>query len=211
MSALPPAEQFEDFEQQHAAARFGMWIFLVSELMLFAGLFALYAAYRVLYPADFAAAAGHDDVIIGTSNTAVLLTSSLAVALALHAARLERPRAAMWLLLASIALGLLFLTLKGVEYAEHFRDGIFPGAAYHYAAMPAPGARIFFTLYFLTTGLHALHVTAGLVILGWLAVGCAHGRYTPASHTALELGGLYWHLIDIVWIFLWPMLYLLHR
>lgn len=210
MSARPLAEQFESIERQRYAVRFGVWVFLASETLLFAGLFALYAAYRVMYPAGFDAAAAHDDVLIGTSNTVILLTSSLAVALALHFTRTGRSGVAAWLLGFAVLLGLSFLVLKGVEYAEHFREGIFPGAHYHFAKVTLPGAIQFFTLYFLMTGLHALHVTAGMIMLVIAAVGCARRRYGPENYIFVEVGGLYWHLVDIVWIFLWPLLYLTH-
>jgi len=206
----PLAEQFEDLEKQASAARLGMWAFLGSEVLLFSGLFALYAGYRTMYPADFASAVAHDNVAIGTTNTFILLTSSLTVALAVHAIRAARARRAAGLLLASVALGLLFLVLKGFEYAEHFRQGIYPGDRYRFAELSGYGAKTFFTIYYVATGLHALHVTAGISVLGYLAWACRRGHYTPEYHMPLELGGLYWHLVDIVWIFLWPLLYLAH-
>jgi cytochrome c oxidase subunit III len=204
-------EQFEDLDKQAHAARLGMWAFLASELLLFAGLFALYAGYRVLFPVDFALAAGHNNVAIGTANTLILITSSLAVAVSLLAVRRARPRRAAALLLAGVACGLLLLVLKGVEYRQHFHEGIYPGPAYHFAELPGSGARLFFTLYFIMTGLHALHVIAGMVILSWLAAGAWRRSYSPARFVHVELGALYWHLVDVVWIFLWPMLYLMHR
>jgi cytochrome c oxidase subunit 3 len=211
---LPPprlAEQFEDMAKQTHAAHLGMWVFLGSEVLLFAGLFALYAGYRVMYPVDFASATEHNNVAIGTINTFILITSSLTVALSIHAIRGSRPRCTAYLLLASMLLGIVFLFLKGVEYAEHFHEGIFPGAAYRFADLPGYGAKLFFTLYFLMTGLHALHVIGGLIVLGWIFIGCMQGQYGEAYHTPVELGGLYWHLIDVIWIFLWPLLYLIHR
>ena len=110
-----------------------------------------------------------------------------------------------------MALGLLFLFLKGLEYAQHFREGIYPGVSYRFAEMPAFGARVFFVLYFFTTGLHALHVTGGMAALGVVGFRCLQNEYGAANHTVMELVGLYWHFVDIVWIFLWPMLYLMHR
>ena len=204
-------EQFEDLDKQAHAARLGMWAFLGSETLLFAGLIALYGAYRAMYPTDFASAVGYDNVAIGTTNTLVLITSSFTVALALHAVHREKPRLAAWLLFFSIACGALFLVLKGVEYGQHFREGIYPGVDYHFADLPAPGAKMFFSLYYLLTFLHALHVTVGMGLLLWLAAGCWRAIYTPANYIHVELGALYWHLIDIVWIFLWPLLYLMHR
>jgi cytochrome c oxidase subunit III len=203
-------EQFEDLDKQAHAARLGMWVFLASELLLFAGFFALYAGYRAMYPKDFAAAIAHDNVAIGTANTFILITSSFTVAVALHAVRAGRNRFAGWLLVFSGACGAAFLILKGVEYAQHFHEGIYPGADYHLAELPGYGARLFFILYFLATGLHALHVTAGMVILGWLAVESFRDVWSPAYDARFENGTLYWHLVDIIWIFLWPMLYLMH-
>lgn len=205
------AEQFEDLEKQTHAAHLGMWVFLGSEVLLFAGLFALYAGYRVMYLADFTAAIARDDVAIGTINTFVLITSSLTVALGVHEARLGRLRRTALFFAASLALGVVFLILKGTEYLAHFREGIFPGADYGYAALPGYGARMFFTLYFLMTGLHGIHVIGGMILLGWVLLGCVRGAYSAAYHTPVELGGLYWHLIDVIWIFLWPLLYLTHR
>jgi cytochrome c oxidase subunit 3 len=205
------APQFENLARQRDAARLGMWAFLGSEALLFTGLFALYAAYRALYRDEFAAAVTHNNATIGTTNTFILLTSSFTVALAVHQARVERPRRAALLLVASIVLAFVFLGLKLLEYSEHFREGIYPGASYRYAELPGYGAQVFFTLYFLTTGLHALHVLAGASVLAWLAFGAWRRLYTPLYHTPLELGALYWHLVDIVWIFLWPCLYLMRQ
>jgi cytochrome c oxidase subunit 3 len=203
-----PHVQYDSLERQHATARLGMWIFLGSESLLFAGLLALYAAYRFAYPAEFHAAAAHADVAIGTINTYILLTSSLTVALALHATRRGRRRATVAWLGATIGLGAAFTVLKATEYAGHLADGIAPGGWYAFAGLPAHGAVLYVTLYYLMTGLHALHVLAGLVVLSWLAFRARRGDFTPTSHIALELGGLYWHLVDLVWIFLWPLLYL---
>jgi cytochrome c oxidase subunit 3 len=211
MPAPRLAEQFEDLTKQSDAARLGMWVFLGSEMLLFAGLFALYAGYRAMYPAEFGEAVSHNSVAIGTTNTVVLITSSLTVALSVAAVRASRPRRAALLLAVSLLLGLVFLALKGAEYAQHFHEGIYPGRGYHFAELPSGGGVMFFTLYYLMTGLHALHVTAGMAVLGWLAWGCWRGRYSAEDQLHVELGGLYWHLVDIIWIFLWPMLYLMHR
>jgi cytochrome c oxidase subunit III len=203
-------EQFEDLEKQAHASRLGMWIFLSSELLLFAGLFALYTGYRVMYPTDFALAVAHDNVAIGSANTAILITSSFTVALSLPAARAGRGRVAAALLAFSIACGLAFLVLKGVEYGQHFHQGIYPGTAYDDPAMRSYGAHMFFTLYYLMTGLHAIHVMVGMGLLAWIAAGAWRGVYAAGNTVRVELVALYWHLIDVVWIFLWPMLYLMH-
>lgn len=201
--------QYDSLERQHATARLGMWVFLGSESLLFAGLIALYAAYRFAYPAEFHAAAAHADLVIGTVNTYILLTSSLTVALAIHATRRGHRRRTVALLVATIALGLAFDALKAIEYAGHLAEGLAPGHAYAFDALPARGTALYVTLYYLLTGLHALHVTGGIAVLAWLALRARRGDFTPGSHLALELGGLYWHLVDLVWIFLWPMLYLI--
>jgi cytochrome c oxidase subunit 3 len=201
--------QYDSLERQHATAQLGMWVFLGSESLLFAGLFALYAAYRFAYPAEFHAAAAHANLVIGTVNTYILLTSSLTMALAIHATRQGNRRRTVALLCATIALGLTFDVLKLVEYAGHLGEGLAPGARYSFAALPAHGVVLYVTLYYLLTGLHALHVTGGVCVLIWLAVRARRGDFTPHSHIALELGGLYWHLVDLVWIFLWPLLYLI--
>jgi cytochrome c oxidase subunit 3 len=204
------AEHFEDLEKQTHAARLGMWVFLSSEAMLFAALFALYAAYRAAYTADFTAASKHSNLLIGSINTGVLLTSSFVVAMSLDAVRRERPRRAAALLLGAAAMGFLFLVLKGIEYTGHVEEGIAPGDAYSFAALPAHGAAIFFTLYYAMTGLHALHVAGGTAILLWLARLARRGDFAPerSGHALLECGALYWHLVDAIWIFLWPIFYL---
>jgi cytochrome c oxidase subunit III len=210
MRESPLVEQFEDLGKQKDAARLGMWAFLGSEVLLFAGLFGLYAAYRSLYPREFALAILHNNATIGTVNTFVLLTSSFTVALSVHAVRVQRTRLAALLLGASVVLALVFLALKMTEYAEHFREGIYPGPRYAYHELSGYGVQMFFNLYFLTTGLHAIHVTGGAAVLVYLIFGIRKGRYSHSYDTPVELGALYWHLVDVIWIFLWPCLYLMH-
>lgn len=204
-------EQFADLGKQEHAARLGMWLFLGSESMLFTGLFALYAAYRVMYPAEMAAAVAHQNVAIGTINLILLLTASFLGALAEQSVKAGVLRRASWLFAAAVVLGLAFLGLKGVEYAQHFHEGIYPGAAYRFAALPGPGARVFFTLYYQLTGLHALHLIGGIITLSWISIGCLKGRYSSARRTPVTLAVLYWHVVDLFWIFLWPLLYLARR
>jgi cytochrome c oxidase subunit III len=201
--------QYDTIDRQHATARLGMWVFLGSEALLFAGLLALYAAYRFAYPAEFHAAASHANVVLGTINTYILLTSSLTMALAIHAIRRNHRSRTVILLAITIALGLTFEVLKGIEYAQHLSEGIAPGDYYAFDALPAHGAVLYVTLYYLLTGLHALHVAGGICVLAWLAVRAHRGDFDARRHIALELGGLYWHLVDLVWIFLWPLIYLI--
>jgi cytochrome c oxidase subunit 3 len=200
--------QYQDLEQQTHAARLGMWIFLASEVLFFSGLFALYTAYRLEYGEAFRIAAGHTDLVLGTANTFILLTSSLLVALSVHAVRRSwRAGAAAWLLGGAAALGILFLVLKILEYVRHFREGFYPGPYYSNTELPEQGARIFFDLYYAMTGLHALHMTAGIALLGWMIL-LARRRLSADYYTPLELSGMYWHFVDIVWVFLWPLFYL---
>jgi cytochrome c oxidase subunit 3 len=207
-AALRP--YFADLAQQTHAARLGMWGFLGSELLFFGALFVLYAGYRAEYTEEFRAAAQHTDLWLGSANTVILITASFLVALAVVGVRIGgSARRAAWLLVVAAVLGVVFMVLKGLEYAHHFRDGIYPGTYYHFATLPQDGAKLFFTLYYMMTGLHALHVLAGIVLLLALAWWTHRGRYSEGWHTPLELGGLYWHLVDVVWIFLWPIFYLL--
>jgi cytochrome c oxidase subunit 3 len=204
----PVAEHFQDLERQQHAVRLGMWAFLSSETLLFAGLFGLLAGYRAMYTADFLAASHHNNVAIGTANTFILITSSFSVAWALHSVRHGARRVAALCLVLTVALGATFLGLKTVEYADHFRHGIQPGSYYSFEEMPSHGAKLFFTLYYFLTGLHALHVLGGMTFLALLIRPVVRGRYGEAHHVPLENGALYWHLVDLIWIFLWPLLYL---
>ncbi len=205
---IPLREWFEDIDKQDHAARLGMWLFLASEALLFAGLFGLYTCYRIAHAADFLAASRHNNVYLGTLNTVVLITSSFTVAWAIHSLQAGRPRAAVRSLALTLLLGASFLVVKGVEYRQHFHDGIFPSSYYRFAELPQSGARLFFTLYYFMTGLHALHVVGGMTWVAATLVLVRRGRLGAARPLGLELAGLYWHLVDLVWIFLWPLLYL---
>lgn len=202
---------YSDPRQRTHALHLGMWMFLGSETLLFAGLFGLYASYRAEFPSEFAVGVAHNNALIGTANTAVLIISSFFVAWGVHSIRGSRRRPCMISLGVAVLLGLTFLVLKSIEYTEHLRAGLAPGAHFSSTMLPARGFALFYTLYFVMTGLHALHVVAGITILTWLAIRVRRGRTRRDHRTELELGGLYWHLVDIVWIFLWPLLYLTHR
>ncbi len=181
--------------------RVAVWIAIASEALLFAGLFALYAAYRSQHGVAFHAAAARDVAWIGGTNTMILLASSFAMALAIHLARAGRRRAARGAATAVLALGSTFLVLKLYEWHLHIDDGIVPGAS---GDLAARGAILFFSLYYLMTGLHALHVIAGLALVTWAR---AHVRRSD-DPTVIELVGVYWHFVDLVWVFLWPLFYL---
>jgi cytochrome c oxidase subunit 3 len=202
------AHQFDDAEQQRDASTLGMWVFLVTEIMFFAGMFTAYVIYRALYPEAFAHASHHLDVALGTINTAVLITSSLTMALAVHAAQVGRRSLLLAFLFLTMALGATFLVIKGVEYAHKFHEGLVPGPGFRYAGPDAPQQQLFFSIYFGLTGLHAAHMVIGLGLLTVLVLQARRGRFGPAYHTPVEITGLYWHFVDIVWIFLFPLLYL---
>src|SRR5262245_31548627 len=206
------AHQFDDAEQQRLASTLGMWVFLVQEIMFFGGAFCTYVVYRTLFPDAFGHASRHLDVRLGTFNTAVLIASSLTMALAVHAAQIGRRgrTIAAWLLV-TMALGATFLVVKVTEYAHKFHEGLVPGPAFTYAGPDAPQAQLFFSIYFVLTGLHALHMVIGIGLLTWLTREAWRGRYGPRYHAPVENSGLYWHFVDIVWIFLFPLLYLIGR
>jgi cytochrome c oxidase subunit 3 len=205
------AEQFDDLEQQHDAAKLGMWIFLATEVMFFGGLFLSYTIYRFIYGETFSAASKHTEVVLGGVNTAILLFSSTLMALAVRASEFGRRRALIWLLLATAALGLIFLGVKGYEYHKDFAEHLVPGVNFQWhEANPHP-AEIFFWLYFAMTGLHAIHVTVGVCLMLVLALLAWRGQFTgrnAGNYMPVEVAGLYWHFVDIVWIFLFPLLYL---
>jgi cytochrome c oxidase subunit 3 len=203
------ADHFASFEQQSYAARLGMWIFLASEVLLFTGMFALYAGYRAHYPQGFSEGISADLKWDGSANTVILLFSSYLVARSLPSVQAGHRKRALALLFAVLFLGICFLVLKGYEYAAHFSDGIYPtpGAPY-FLQHTTPGLPIFFTLYFLMTGAHAIHVVVGMIVLLTLALRLKRAPVVEATHYQLEIGAMYWHLVDVIWIFLWPLYYL---
>ena len=203
------AHHFSSLERQNEAMRLGMWLFLATEILLFAGLFCGYSIYRFQFPLAFAECSRHLDVALGTVNTIVLITSSFTVALAIHFARTDRSRAAAICLALTLLFALGFLGIKAVEYTAHFHEHALPGKYYAFPEVKIPGAAMFYTMYFLMTGLHGVHVVAGMSVLSWLLWRTLQGRYSSKYYTGLELGGLYWHLVDLVWIFLYPLLYLI--
>jgi cytochrome c oxidase subunit III len=207
----PLAHQFDDLGQQKEAATLGMWVFLVTEVLFFGGLFLVYLVYRNWYPLPFAAGSRELLVWAGTTNTCVLITSSLTMALAVHAAQTGERRQLQWLLAATMLLGCVFLGIKAFEYYTEFREHHVPGAGFEFEAEYASHAQIFFSLYFFMTGLHALHMIIGLGIMSVMLWWAHRGVITPEYYNPIEVAGLYWHFVDIVWIFLFPLLYLIGR
>jgi cytochrome c oxidase subunit 3 len=202
------AHQFEDAEQQYSAASLGMWLFLVQEVMFFGGLFLTYAVYRSWYPEAFAHGSHHLDIRLGAFNTAVLIASSLTMALAVHAAQTGHRLRLVGFLFLTLVLGCTFLGVKAVEYSHKWHEGLVPGLQWHLQAPDARQQFIFFSLYFAMTGMHALHMVVGAVGLVILIAFAVQGKYTAEYNTPVEMFGLYWHFVDIVWIFLFPLLYL---
>jgi len=211
------AHQFADLEQQQEADTLGIWIFLVTEIMFFGGLFASYAIYRWLYFAAFEGGSHVLDVRLGAVNTCVLLGSSLTMALSVRSAQTNNRRALVLFLIATMILGGIFLGIKGVEYDQKFVEHVVPGLDWapegKTLASLAPGglghAEMYFFFYFAMTGLHALHMVAGMGLLLWLVLRARKGSFTSHYFAPVEVVGLYWHFVDIVWIFLFPLLYLI--
>ena len=205
------AHQFDSLEQQREATTLGMWVFLVTEVLFFGGLFMVYTVYRTWYPEAFAAASHELDIVLGTVNTAVLITSSLTMALAVHAAELGQRRLLMMLLVITMMLGATFLGIKSVEYYHKFVEHHVPGPGFQFEKEYIRQAQLFFSLYFVMTGLHALHMIIGIGVMTWMLWWTWRGTITVEYNSPIEISGLYWHFVDIVWIFLFPLLYLIGR
>ena len=203
------AGQFTEADQQSEAAHLGMWTFLATEVLFFGGLFMAYILYRHLYPDAFAIGSRQTNLLFGTLNTAILLTSSLTMALAVHAAQESKTKIAVRCLLLTLLFAFGFLVVKGFEYHEDFVEQLVPGPNFN-AALP-PRAGLFFWLYWAMTGLHAIHVTVGIGLLSVITVLARRGRFSSRYYTPVEVSGLYWHFVDLVWIFLYPSLYLIDR
>ncbi len=212
MSANPSvlAHHFEDLEQQHEAAALGMWAFLATEVLVFGALFIGYASYRALYPDAFARASAHLNVWIAGSNTIILLASSLTMALAVYGAQVGRRGLLTACLVLTALLGTAFMVLKAVEYSLDYRDHLVPGLAFRTEAWEQPQqVQLFLLFYYIMTGLHALHLTIGIAVVAVVAVLAWLGRFTAQYYSPVEVTGLYWHFVDVIWIFLLPLLYLI--
>ena len=202
-------EQFEEMPQQKEAATLGMWAFLATEVLFFGAMFISYIVYRTSYPRAFAEASHHTIVLYGTINTAILLTSSFTMALAVQSARENNLKSLFRFLTITIAFALAFLVVKGLEYRADVREHLWPGP--HFRTDLPPQAQIFWVLYWIMTGVHAVHVTVGVGLLSTMAWMTSQRKFSDAYYTPIEMSGLYWHFVDIIWIFLYPLLYLIHR
>ncbi len=206
---------FVDSEQQYEASKMGMWAFLVTEVLTFAGLFCAYAIFRAWNPGMFISAHEALDVTMGATNTVVLITSSLTMALAIRNIQLNNNRGAIINLVLTLIFAGMFLVIKYFEYTHKIHCGHLPGMYYHPHIAPdcvsiaGENPHVFFSIYFMMTGLHGIHVVAGMVLITWLIIRTSKGHFNSSYYTPVEIVGLFWHLVDLVWIFLFPLLYLI--
>jgi cytochrome c oxidase subunit III len=208
---LTVAQQFDDYGQQQEASTLGMWLFLATEIMFFGGLFLGYTVYRAMYPAVYGEASRHLDIVFGTINTAILLCSSLTMAMGVHEAQLGNRKMLIVFLLLTMVLGTAFLGIKFYEYYQKYQENLIPGPGFVWEGPDARHASLFFIFYFVMTGMHALHMIIGIGLMTVLVIMTVRGKFNAIYYSPIELGGLYWHFVDIVWVFLFPLLYLVER
>ncbi|MEO1022683.1 MAG: cytochrome c oxidase subunit 3 family protein [Bacteroidota bacterium] len=211
-SASHPAylqHHFVDSDQQFDAAKMGMWVFLVNEILFFGGLFCAYIVFRAWYPELFTEAATKLNTVWGAVNTVVLIGSSLTVAMAIRSAQKNQTKGLRINLLITIVLACVFMVIKAFEYEHKFHEGIFPGAYYTYEGIEHEMAPVFFSVYYMLTGVHALHVLVGIGLMVWIYIRAGRNEFSSEYYTPVEITGLYWHLVDLIWIFLFPLLYLI--
>jgi cytochrome c oxidase subunit 3 len=195
--------------QQASAAKLGMWLFLVQEVLFFSGLFMTYIIFRYLHPDTMIYAEHFLDARLGGLNTVVLLFSSVTMALAVRAAQVGDQKGQVRYIIITIVCAVIFMCVKYVEYKHKFELGLLPGRFYAYTGEFPGEPQTFFAIYYCMTGLHGIHVVAGIIVLLWLLVRSSRGDFGPDYYAPMELTGLYWHLVDLVWIFLFPLLYLI--
>ncbi len=202
------AHHFDSADVQFEAGRMGVWLFLVTEILLFGGLFCAFFVFRSWYFADFVEAHHHLDRVLGAINTLVLIGSSLTMALAVRASQMNQKKLAQILLAITFACAVAFLGIKFVEYQHKFDEGLLPGQYFTAEGFHTQHASVFFALYFMMTGIHGIHILIGMGLITWLMARNARGAFSARYYAPVEGVGLYWHLIDLVWIFLFPLLYL---
>lgn len=196
-------------EQQRDSAKLGMWLFLLTEVLLFGGLFCAYAIYRAWHPEMFSNAHHFLDVALGATNTVVLITSSVTMALAIRCMQLDQRKQAVWFIYSTIALAGVFLIIKYFEYSHKIHLGQLPGKYYTFQGLEGTNPHVFFSVYFMMTGLHGFHVLCGIGAMIWLLRRIKQGEFSSEYYTPIEMTGLYWHLVDLIWIFLFPLFYLI--
>ncbi len=207
---FPLADHYAEPDQQLETGKLGMWLFLATEILLFGGLFVAYSIYHFMHPDLFREAHKFLDVKLGAINTIVLLFSSLTVVLAIHAAQQNKRKYVILNLSITIVCAIAFLVVKYFEYSHKIHAGLLPGAFFTNGSLSNPDQiHIFFGIYFLMTGLHGIHVLIGIILLTWLLLRTIKGDFSSQYYMPIELGGLYWHLVDVIWIFLFPLLYLI--
>ena len=203
------AHHFESAEHEFITAKFGMWLFLVTEVMLFGGLFVAYIIFRTLYPDMFHEASHHLNKVMGGTNIIVLICSSLSMALAVGAAqRNERSKSAK-LMIITILCACIFMVIKFFEYKHKFHEGLFPGGYFTNTELTHPKTPLFFSLYFVMTGIHGLHVLIGIGLIFWIFLRTKRNEFSEHYYTPVEMVGLYWHIVDLIWIYLFPLMYLI--
>ncbi|MGB5107117.1 MAG: cytochrome c oxidase subunit 3 family protein [Candidatus Zixiibacteriota bacterium] len=200
---------FHDVGQQADAAKLGMWLFLLTEILLFGGLFCAYAIFRSWYPEMFWEAHKQLNVVLGSINTVALITSSVTMALAIRSMQLNNRKHTIWFLAATLAFAATFLVIKYFEYEHKIHLGQLPGKYYTYTGLEGNNPHIFFSVYFAMTGLHGFHVLVGMALIVWMMIRTSKGTISSEYYTPIEMTGLYWHLVDLIWIFLFPLLYLI--
>lgn len=200
---------FADSEQQADSAKLGMWVFLLTEVLMFGGLFCAYAIYRAWKPETFYNAHLQLDIGLGALNTVVLITSSVTMALAIRCMQLNQKQGTLINLWLTLGLAGTFLVVKYFEYAHKFHLGQLPGKYYTFTGVEGTNPHVFFSIYFAMTGLHGTHVIAGMVMITWMIIRTMKNEFSSEYYTPIEMTGLFWHLVDLVWIFLFPLLYLI--
>lgn len=211
MNYVPKLQHhYEDMPKQRHAAKLGMWLFIGSEVLFFSGLFTLYAAYRAHHLEIFQLGVDHNNLLLGTINTVILVAGSISVSCAVNALRSDLRGLAILLTSLTAMLGVAYLVIKGTEWGAHFAEGIYPGGnGSFFVENPEPAWAIFFTLYYALTGFHVIHVTVGVCILAWTAWWIHRDVVGAEGSYKLTIVSLYWHLVDMIWLFLWTLFYLL--
>ena len=200
---------FDNARQAYEASKLGMWLFLVTEILLFGGLFVAYIIYRGLYPELFHEASRHLNRVMGSINTIVLICSSFTMAMGVNKTQHnDKNRANQYFLLTLIFAG-AFMVIKYLEYTHKIHEGLLPGAHFFFEGIDHPRASLFFSLYFMMTGLHGFHVLVGMGLITWVLIRSNRGDFNSQYYTPVELTGIYWHLVDLIWIYLFPLLYLI--
>lgn len=202
------AHHFNSAEHEHESGKEGVWLFLTSEILMFGALFVGYIIFNTLYPEVFTEGATHLDWHLGALNTVVLLTSSLTMVLAIHYLQIDKPNIAVRHLLITALCGFIFMGVKYIEYSHKIHEGLLPGEWFHGDNHGIKNLGLYFSFYFMMTGLHGIHVVAGSLLMLWLAFRTNRGDFSSHYYITVEGVGLFWHLVDLIWIFLFPLLYL---